>query len=189
MDLELLTAEQGERLVGLARSSLEETLGVEPTAELEMPSWLEEAGATFVTLQIAADLRGCVGTLEAHRSLFEDVRANAMAAGFRDPRFEPLRREELSLLRVEVSVLGVPVTIEFSSEDALMDSLRPGQDGVIIEASGRRATFLPKVWDTLPKPRQFLRELKRKAGLKTGDSTVELQAWRYGVSSWADRDA
>ena len=135
-----------------------------PTAE-----WLEAPGASFVTLTSGrapgGALRGCIGSLVARRPLREDVEANAVAAALHDPRFPPLTARELDDVVVEVSVLSAPAVLPAADEAELLARLRPGVDGVVLSASGRRATFLPQVWEQLPDPADFLARLRRKAGL------------------------
>jgi len=132
---------------------------------LPRPVWLDEPAATFVTLTLHGQLRGCIGSLEAHRSLYDDVTRNARAAAFGDPRFPPLTADELPAVRIEVSVLTVPQPLQFSSEADALRRLRPGIDGVIFQYGSRQATFLPQVWEQLPEPHEFMAHLKQKAGL------------------------
>lgn len=139
--------------------------------------------ATFVTLKRRGVLRGCMGTLEAVRPLVVDVARNAFAAAFRDPRFPPVAAEELANVDLHISVLSVPEPLEFSSRADLIAQLRPGVDGLTLEDAGRRSTFLPAVWQELPDPRDFLRELKRKAGLALDGESPSLRAWRYTAES------
>ena len=129
------------------------------------PEILQKPGACFVTLTLNGQLRGCIGSLEAHRSLGEDLRSNALAAALRDPRFPPVTAAELAAIRIEVSLLGAPQPLAFTDEADALAKLRPGIDGVILTAGGRRATFLPQVWEQLPAPADFIGRLKQKAGL------------------------
>jgi AmmeMemoRadiSam system protein A len=127
--------------------------------------WLREVGACFVTLRLEGELRGCVGTVDAHRPLGDDVAHNAFAAAYRDSRFAPVSGEELPRLAVEVSVLSRRTPMPAGSEDEALAALRPGIDGVYLEYGQMRATFLPQVWENIPDPLDFLCELRRKAGL------------------------
>lgn len=129
------------------------------------PEILQKPGACFVTLTLNGQLRGCIGSLEAHRALGDDLRSNALAAALRDPRFPPLTAAELPAIRIEVSLLGAPQPLAFTDEADALAKLRPGIDGVILTAGGRRATFLPQVWEQLPDPAEFIGRLKQKAGL------------------------
>jgi len=140
---------------------------------------LQAIRASFVTLKISDALRGCIGTLEAIRPLIEDVRENAFAAAFHDPRFSPVMAVELHTLQIDISVLSVPQPMRFASEADLVAQLRPGFDGLILEEGRRRGTFLPVVWKSLPEPRAFLRQLKLKAGLHPDHWSQELKAYRY----------
>jgi AmmeMemoRadiSam system protein A len=150
--------------------------------------WLSELRATFVTLTQDDELRGCVGALEAHRTLAEDVAANALAAAFQDTRFAPLAREEFTRTDIEVSLLSAPKAIAFESHEDLIAQLRPGIDGIILEYGERRATFLPQVWEGLPDPEQFIARLKYKAGIPQGLSTERCRAQRYTVLKWREAD-
>lgn len=136
-------------------------------------------GASFVTLQQDGRLRGCIGTLLAHRALGLDVAANACAAALRDPRFAPLAVHELTRTEVEVSVLTAPSAMAFTREDDLLRQLRVGRDGLIVEHQGRRATYLPSVWQQLSEPRDFVRQLRRKAGIEDTVPMTALSVQRY----------
>jgi AmmeMemoRadiSam system protein A len=149
---------------------------------------LAAPGATFVTLFHRGTLRGCIGTVKAHRPLGQDVRANAVAAAFRDPRFSPLKDGEFDGLSVEVSLLTAAQRVCVANEHELLAQLVPGDDGVILEYAGRRATFLPQVWATLPEPRDFLVELKLKAGVPADFWSAELNVFRYGVTKWKESE-
>jgi AmmeMemoRadiSam system protein A len=169
----------GDALLRLARGAIGETFGIVTPAPPVVPE-LAEIGATFVTLRLAGDLRGCIGTVNAFRALAEDVRANACAAAFQDPRFAPLSRDEFAPTSIEVSLLSPRAAIVAPDEDAALAQLRPELDGLVLEAQGARATFLPQVWEQLPDPREFLMALKRKAGLPPAfwDSSVRLSRYR-----------
>jgi AmmeMemoRadiSam system protein A len=171
-----LTAEEGQYLLKLARAAIERAVHGELTTPLtaEAPTpQLEAPGAAFVTLHTRhGDLRGCIGSLVARRSLVEDVHDNALAAAFSDPRFPPLAAPELPDIVVEVSVLTAPDPLDFDGPDDLIRKLRPNIDGVIIEHGWNRATFLPQVWEQLPSPEQFLSNLCYKARLP-------VNAWRW----------
>ncbi|MCB1864884.1 MAG: AmmeMemoRadiSam system protein A [Chromatiales bacterium] len=155
----------------------------------DTPAGLERRGAAFVTLHRHGMLRGCIGTVDAYRPLAEDIAANAAAAALRDPRFPALRPAELDDLELEVAVLSEPTPLTFATENDLLGQLRPGQDGLVIECAGRRATFLPSVWEQLPESADFLAALKRKAGLDAGTACKGLSAWVYSVESVDAGDA
>jgi MEMO1 family protein len=180
--------EHGQVLLAHARRAIESALGVETAIAPPEAGFLDRAGATFVTLRRNGSLRGCIGTLDAERSLREDVAHNARRAAFLDPRFEPLRPDELDELVVEVSLLSPPEPIDCASEDDLIERLDPACDGIVLEYRGRRATFLPQVWDQLPDPRDFLRQLKLKAGLPAEFWSEELRIARYAVDKWSESE-
>ena len=175
----------GPVLLGLAREAIARRLGLETGFAQTHPA-LAKPAASFVTLTQNAQLRGCIGSLEAYRILAEDVKENAMAAAFRDPRFPPLQPDELAAVRIEVSLLDAPRAIRFSSEADVMTCLRPGLDGVILTYGSQRATFLPQVWESLPSPREFMNELKRKVGLPTDFWDNKINLARYGVQKWKE---
>lgn len=143
------------------------------------PSVLLQQGACFVTLHLNKQLRGCIGSLQAHQPLISDIELNAFNAAFRDPRFLPLTQPEFSKISLSVSVLSEPKVINFCSENDLIQQLQPGIDGLIINDHGYRATFLPSVWEQLPEPRIFLNHLKIKAGLPTNYWSNTLTIERY----------
>lgn len=175
----------GQVLLPLARSAIAKKLKLPPVAVGEA-AWLDEKAASFVTLTIGGELRGCIGSLVAHRTLRDDVVANAAAAAFGDPRFEPLTVSEYPAIRVEVSVLSTPEPMSFTSRADALAQLRPGVDGLILTSGRHRATFLPQVWAQLPSREEFVRALARKAGLAPDywDNRMELD--RYQVRSWAE---
>jgi AmmeMemoRadiSam system protein B/AmmeMemoRadiSam system protein A len=180
-------AEKGETLLKLARSEIASRLG-QDAAPPTQASWLAEPGASFVTLTRQGELRGCIGTLEAHRPLGLDVRENAVAAAFRDPRFTPLSRAEFDDVRVEVSVLSPPEPVVVNDEAAALALLRPNIDGVVFEYAHHRSTFLPQVWEQLPEPAEFLAHLKRKAGLSMDFWADDVRLSRYTVSKWKEKE-
>jgi AmmeMemoRadiSam system protein B/AmmeMemoRadiSam system protein A len=167
-------------LLRLARTSIRGALGHDPSFAMHA-SWLKEPAATFVTLTKNGQLRGCIGSLEAHRTLAEDVRANAIAAATQDPRFPPVTNDELEHIDIEISLLTEPRPIEFSDEADAIARLRPHIDGVIFESAGRRATFLPQVWEQIAEPRAFLAQLKQKAGCAAGYWAADVKLSRYGA--------
>ncbi len=130
-----------------------------------LPDELRQTRASFVTLLKSGRLRGCIGTLQAHRPLGTDVAENAWSAAFRDPRFPALRDAELAEVSIELSLLTPPAPLSVTSEADLLEKLRPGIDGLILQDANRRATFLPAVWEQLSEPRDFVKHLKIKAGL------------------------
>jgi AmmeMemoRadiSam system protein A len=178
----------GPSLLALARSAIARELGMHEAAASILPA-LASIGATFVTLRSCGDLRGCMGTVEAWRPLADDVRANAVAAAFRDPRFAPLRGDELAHVAIEVSLLNPAERLPSLPEEAVAATLRPGVDGVVLECARLRATFLPQVWEQLPAPRDFLQALKRKAGLAEDFWSEDVRMSRYTVEKFAEEAA
>ncbi len=175
----------GDILPSIARASISERFGLN-VREPDCPPQFLEHGATFVTLTKDGALRGCIGTLEAHRTIVIDTRQNAKAAAFHDPRFPPLLETEYDLIRIEVSLLSEAEPLAFSSEEEALLQLRPGTDGIIFECGSRRSTFLPQVWESLPEPRVFLAQLKQKAGFPAGFWAEEIRLSRYTVSKWKE---
>ncbi len=149
----------------------------------DFPAPLRAPRATFVTLKQGEQLRGCIGTLEARRSLVEDIAYNAYAAAFSDPRFSPLTREQFADLDISLSILSQPEEMVFGSESELLKQLRRGTDGLILQEGGHRGTFLPSVWESLPDERDFLNHLKIKAGLPSNYWSDNLRVLRYTAQS------
>lgn len=145
---------------------------------------LQQVRASFVTLTIQNELRGCIGTLEAYRPLAEDVTHNAYAAAFHDPRFPRLSAQEFDVLQYHISVLETPEAMRFDNEQDLLMQLKPGVDGLILEDGHHRGTFLPQVWESLPEPRQFLQHLKQKAGLPSNYWSQTIKVQRYRVEDF-----
>jgi len=171
-------------LLSRARNAIARALDLPTAAEPGHPA-LDSPGATFVTLHLDGELRGCVGTLSAERALADDVQVHALAAAFRDPRFEPLAVEEFAELDIEVSLLEPAQPLAARTEAEAHQALRPGIDGVLLEWRGRSATFLPQVWQQLPLPAEFLGALKRKAGLAADFWHNDLRLSRYRVRKFA----
>jgi len=179
----------GKELLRLARGSI--AYGIIHSGPLpincdELPPALTEPGATFTTLRFEGQLRGCHGTLVAVRPLAEDVTRSAFQAAFRDPRFDPVGEDQLSAVSLEVSVLSPQESIPVTDEADLLERLTPGKDGLVIVADGRRATFLPQVWERLPDPHQFLAALKAKCGLADDYWSEQLEFQRYRTTSYAE---
>jgi AmmeMemoRadiSam system protein A len=181
----IYTDVERETLLKLARDSIREGLGGQKLAVRadDYSPALRAPGASFVTLHIERALRGCIGSLEARAPLAQDVASNAWNAAFRDPRFGPVSLGEFERLDIHLSVLTAPEPMQFASEEDLLGQLRPGVDGLVIEESYRRGTFLPSVWEQLPDSREFLRALKRKAGLPADFWSNTLRVSRYTAVS------
>jgi len=148
---------------------------------------LRVVACTFVTLRNGDALRGCIGSLRAHRPLVADVARHAHAAAFGDARFEPVQHDELDRLRIHISILSELEPVAFDSEANLLGLLQPGRHGLLIECDGRRATFLPSVWESFPDGTEFLTALKRKAGLPEAASGYN--AWRYSTDDLEEEHA
>lgn len=166
-----LTSDERGILLRLAREAMENAVRGQKLPPLDMSALtpcLLEPGASFVTLTVNGDLRGCIGALEAYQPLVEDVRDHAVAAALEDPRFPPVTPPELEGIHIEVSRLTTPVPLEYKSPEDLLAKLRPHVDGVILRDGMRRATFLPQVWDKLPDRADFLDNLCYKMGAERG---------------------
>ncbi len=177
-----LSREDRKLLIRVAQASVGHGLSHRaplPVDLAQIPPALQQVRATFVTLHIGDDLRGCIGTLEARRPLAADVAENAFAAAFRDHRFKPVTEVEYYLLHFHISILQPAEAMTVTSENDLLQQLRPGIDGLIMQEAARRATFLPDVWHSVREPRSFLAHLKQKAGLPTDYWSPGLRFWRY----------
>lgn len=179
----------GLELLRLARASIEhgaihrEPL---PVRYESLPPSLRRPGATFTSLQLGGELRGCCGSIEAVNPLAVDTADSAFRAAYRDPRFDPVTPQEIAALCLEVSVLTPLEAFPVSSEMELLERLAPKIDGLLITAGPRRATFLPKVWEALPDPYQFVAALKVKCGLPRDAWSDEFQFFRYQTVSYAE---
>lgn len=183
----------GDWLLPLARTAIAEEIGADPGLRGDVPTpvpdWLGSQGATFVTLSQNGQLRGCIGSLLAHRPLVDDLRDNAVASAIHDHRFPTLAAADLTRTDIEVSVLSKPEPIRFSSRAELEGQLHPGVDGLILTIELRRATFLPQVWEQLPDPALFLDQLVQKAGVspeRVDWSSDRVTAERYTVTDWSE---
>jgi AmmeMemoRadiSam system protein A len=148
-------------------------------AHNEYPAPLRETMASFVTLRLGSDLRGCVGTIYAVRPLVKDLARNAFLSAFRDPRFKPLAASEIGATMIEVSVLSPPEPVIYTDQDDLMAQLAPGRDGLILEHEGGRGLFLPQLWETLTDACLFVSRLKVKAGLPPKPLGPNVRALRF----------
>ncbi len=147
---------------------------------------LSHPAATFVTLTENNRLRGCIGSLIAHRALIDDLISNARSAAFRDPRFTPLNPEEIDQIQVEVSLLTPPHKIEYASVDELRLLIRPLVDGVILRYGNHQATFLPQVWEDLGDFNQFFAHLGHKAGLGGDPLSYAPEIYAYQVEKFKE---
>ena len=183
-----------EVLLKLARAAIAEEFcidyGVDKEALRRENPWLNEEGAAFVTLNTkeSGALRGCIGSIIAHQSLYDDVVKNAKSAAFGDPRFVALTPEEFNRITVEVSVLTPPERLPYDSVEDLKQKLRPGIDGVILKLGGYQATFLPQVWEQLPTFDVFMAHLCQKAGMGTECLQQHPEVYVYQVRSFSEAD-
>ena len=181
-----LSPEESEVLLDVADASIESGLTSGKVLEVDPndhSSGLQALRASFVTLRIQGDLRGCMGTLTAARPLVVDVSCNSYSSAFSDPRFAPLTRPEFEQLDIHISLLSPSSPIDFTSEDDLLSQVRPGIDGLIMYEGSKRGTLLPSVWEGIPDAREFLRLLKRKAGLSDDYWSETLRVERYTTES------
>lgn len=180
----VLSATQRQRVLDVARESIRHGLTYgKPLPVQDEDAALLQPGASFVTLNLHDELRGCIGSLEAHQPLVKDVAQNAFSAAFRDSRFPPVTASEFDALDLHISILSPSEPLHFSSEADLLRQLRPGIDGLVLTDGYHRGTFLPQVWEQLPEPAEFLAHLKRKAGLPVNHWSPTLRVERYSVDS------
>jgi len=184
--------QQGQVLVKLARKTIMEKLaGKVPDSEEMVPA-LQDEGlrahcGTFVTLKISGQLRGCIGNLTSTQSVIDGVKHNAINAAFHDPRFSPLSRTELDRAVIEISILSEPQPLQYQDGRDLVEKLRVNVDGVIIRKGHASATFLPQVWEQLPRPEDFLGHLCMKAGLPSDAwKNSELEVLTYQVQHFEE---
>lgn len=187
-----LTDEEKQILLQLARESMEYAVKgrkLPPLDTSSLSARLRENGASFVTLTINDELRGCIGALEAYQPLAEDVREHAIAAALEDPRFRPVAESELNRIKLEVSRLTAPRLLEYSSGEELLVKLNPHVDGVILKDGRRRATFLPQVWEKIPNPVDFLNHLCEKMGARPNLwRDTKLQVFVYQVEEFHEKN-
>ncbi len=184
-----LNPEQRQQLLALARESIRHALQHDAPlrpALADYPPPLTEPAASFVTLNLNQQLRGCIGTLSAYQPLVIDVATNAYNAAMRDPRFPSLTAEELAQVKIHISVLSTPAPLFVDSEEDLLARLRPGIDGLIIRDGVYHATFLPSVWQSLPTAADFVSHLKHKAGLPAHYWSDTLEIETYQSESFGD---
>ena len=140
---------------------------------------LRQPLGSFVTLKVRGELNGCIGSIETDEPLGTSVARHAWSAAFSDPRLPQLRRSDCAHLEVEISILSVLESISAESRDALLDSLRPGVDGLLIAAGSQQAVFLPSVWDQISSAEMFLSRLFSKAGLALSSWPANMQAFVF----------
>jgi uncharacterized protein len=162
-----LSLEEKQTLLRLARCSIERAVHHLPALTLSFVDYspvLQSPGASFVTLTTGGVLRGCIGTLDAHYPLVQDVCEHAASAAMDDYRFKPVQPEEVAHLSIEISCLSPLVELIYENPCDLPKLLRPGVDGVVLINGSIRSTFLPQVWEKLPDPIEFLSHLAHKMG-------------------------
>jgi hypothetical protein len=188
MATDLLSDQERITLLKLARQSLELAVNGKPLPVIEVNEYssrLRENGASFVTLTIKGNLRGCIGALEPYQPLVQDVCEHAVAAALQDYRFPPVQSDEAPLLEIEISRLTVPVELVYTSPSDLIFRLHPDVDGVILRDGHLRATFLPQVWEKLPTAEEFLTNLCHKMGA-SGDlwARKKIKVFTYQVEEF-----
>lgn len=176
-------------LLDIARESIRQGFGTGAPLRVNLDDCdpeLREPLAVFVTLTQNGELRGCVGTLEPRAALAQAVADSAFNSAFRDRRFAPLGEAELADTRIEISVLSTMQDFPVESREDLLRELRPGVDGLVIEDHGMRATFLPKVWESLPEAEDFVGHLMLKAGFDAGYWSGSVRVQRYASLTFAE---
>ncbi|MGI6251675.1 MAG: AmmeMemoRadiSam system protein A [Anaerolineaceae bacterium] len=188
---QLLNQPDRETLLNIARNALTRAVNHEKPEKLNLKEFspiLQQKGASFVTLTIDGDLRGCIGTLEAWQPLAMDVQQRAVQAGLEDPRFPPVNKKELTRIVIEVSYLTQAQPLPYEEPNQLPALLRPHVDGLILSDGMRKATFLPQVWEQLPNPEDFLSHLCAKmGGARSLWRQKVLQASIYQVEDFKER--
>ena len=179
--------ETGQTLIAIARGAIARQLNPDTRFNVPDADWLQAKRASYVTLLHDGRLRGRSGTLEAQRTLAEDVMANAVAAACKDPRFKPLGRDEFANTRIEVCVLSALESLQTTDEAATLAQLRPGTDGVVLEYGCHRSSFLPEMWDHSADAAEFLARLKYQAGLPPDFWSPEVRIGRYTAIKWQEK--
>jgi len=185
----ILTEADKQWLLDLAETQIRNRLAGKQQANLLSPdagSRLAQTGCCFVSLHLNGRLRGCIGSVEPHQSLSDDVREHAIDAAFNDPRFAPLTESELDGLNLEISVLTPGPVVEAGSRQQLCQQLQD-RPGLILRQGGRRAVFLPQAWKLLPEPEQFIEQLLQKGGWPSGYWPTEMVAKLFTVISFERR--
>ncbi len=182
MNVDALRPPEARALLDLALGAIAAVLdggSLRRPAVGDLPDRLLDPGASFVTLTRDGDLLGCIGTLSPHRPLAEDVAHHAVAAAFADPRMPPITDADYAAMELKVSVVSPLALLPVASHDELAATVEPGLDGLLVEAPGGHATFLPSVWGQLPDAAAFLDALWRKAGWRPGTWPRGVRAARY----------
>lgn len=177
-----------QQLLQLARNAIAHRLAGKEDFQIQLnlyPDELKKQLASFVTLNLHGRLRGCIGSLAAHRQLLVDIAHNAQAAAFQDSRFSAVTSAEFQHLDVHISILSEPEPMAVSSREELLQKIRPAIDGLIIEENGHRATYLPSVWEQISDPSVFIRELRTKAGLNANGWSEATKVFRYTTEEFS----
>ena len=182
-----MNSERSRILLSLARAAIAEEFGGPPPQRPQGCDWLDAPGAVFVSLHSYGELRGCVGSLSPRRSLFDEVLHSAKAAAFHDPRMLPLERAELPQVEIDLTVVHPLEPVPAADEEEAIARLRPGTDGVVLTSGTRSAVFIPKMWQQLPEPHEFLARLKHKAGLAGWPRNMKVQ--RFTADECSDAGA
>ncbi len=177
-----LAPKDWQTLLNAARHAIKYGLTYKKAPLMELEKYsnrLQQPGASFVTLKESNVLRGCIGSLEAHQPLIQDVAEHAFAAAFRDPRFAPINHIEEPVVHISISVLSPSEAISFDSESDLLSQIEAGSDGLTLEYQNKKGTYLPSVWQQLPDKQEFLNHLKQKAGLPVDFWSDDIKISRY----------
>lgn len=167
-------------VIDICKKSILAGLNKEDLKFENIPPVFGQKGACFVTLEKKnGDLRGCIGSIIAHRWLIDDLAQNAQNSAFSDPRFQPLKKHEFEELNINVSLLSSPEKMHFKDEQDLLDQVKPFIDGIIIKDKGYQAVYLPSVWEQLPEKEIFLESLKIKAGMTPKHFSSTFEAFRF----------
>lgn len=169
----------------LARKALRDAMALRhpeaaalPVGEVARPAdpRLDAPARVFVSWHDVRELVGCIGSLEPWPNLEQAIVRYAVQAGLHDPRTSPARPTRWPRMNGEISILGAPHQLDEVGFDAIAAAIVPGRDGVILGVGSRQAVFLPVVWHQLPRPRDFLAALMRKAGLSPEHDGARIRA-------------
>ena len=176
---------ENQILLDITKKSIEkkfdETVKIDKTKLLTDFPFLAQNSATFVTLTLNGQLRGCIGSLQSYRTLLDDLTSNAYAAAFEDPRFYELTRDEFKKVKIEISILSTPVEVIYTDIKDLKSKIKPNIHGVILQKDGRRSTFLPQVWEQLPTFEEFFSHLCYKGNFEENCLEFHPQIFTYAV--------
>lgn len=181
---------QQKFLLKLARDAIKNRLFTGRNLKIDeskINEQLKENRGVFVTITIGSQLRGCIGHIVPVQELYKDVAENAINAAFDDPRFYPLSKDELDLIKIEISILSLPQKIDYKNTQDLLSKITPLKDGIILKKGFFQATYLPQVWEDLTDKNAFLSSLCLKAGLPSDEwKTGTLEVSRYSVEKFEE---